>query len=89
MRFAQVSDPQLALWLGLAWLGLAWLGLAWPGLAWPGLAWPGLAWLGLASFGREKPNTSDHSKSMSVEGTSLGAIARKGEDCISPEQGPL
>ena len=26
LRFAQVSAPQLTLWLGLAWLGLAWLG---------------------------------------------------------------
>ena len=26
LRFAQVSNPQLTLWLGLAWLGLAWLG---------------------------------------------------------------
>jgi hypothetical protein len=24
LRFAQVSAPQLALWLGLAWLGLVW-----------------------------------------------------------------
>ena len=27
LGFAQVSAPQLALWLGLAWFGLAWLGL--------------------------------------------------------------
>jgi hypothetical protein len=31
LREAQVSAPQLELWLGLAWLGLAWLGLAWLG----------------------------------------------------------
>jgi len=33
LGFAQVSAPQLPLWLGLAWLGLAWPGVAWLGLA--------------------------------------------------------
>jgi len=32
LRNAQVSAPNLTLWLGLAWLGLAWLGLAWLGV---------------------------------------------------------
>ena len=52
LRFAQISAPQLTLWLGLASLGFACLGSAWLGsgrLGSAGCGWARLGWARLGS----------------------------------------